>query len=258
MKPTNKSRRNFFKITAGLAGAMATTKAAARMCSINTAEQPLGPFFPRPGTPTQPVREDQNPDTPIYLANDNDLTFIKGKNGQALGQQVLVNGKLTDKDCKPISGASIIIWQASASGRYNHQGDDQNEDFTHPITGQKISRTLDPNFQYWGRTTTDGQGLYDFKTVVPGFYPANLNSGWYRPPHIHFMVSALGHEQFVTQTYFRSPLITDNDFIQELNKKDLLLQSENTSDEQREKLIIDFAPSFKGSELLGRFDIQLK
>jgi len=252
------SRRNFFKLTVGLAGAMVTSKAVARMCTIKTAEQPLGPFFPNSGTPQDPIREDQNPDTPIYLANDNDLTFVKGRGGKAQGQEVLITGVLTNQACQPIAGASLIVWQASASGRYNHQGDNQNEDFTHPITGEIISRKLDPNFQYWGRTLTDKDGNYSFKTVVPGFYPANLNSGWYRPPHIHYMVSATGYPQFVTQTYFKSAEIKDNDFIQELNQKDLLLQSNSLNQAERQDLIIDFKNNQDQSVLMGEFNIQLK
>lgn len=259
---TNNSRRSFFKVGLGMAGAMAATRAYANVCgsTVETGEQALGPFFPRPGTPEQPVREDKNSETPIYLANDNDLTFVQGRTGVAQGQQVLVEGRVMDDQCRPVANATIIIWQASSTGRYNHNGDSANQDFADPRNGQIIRRVLDPNFQYWGKAITNANGEYVFKTIVPGFYPADLGSGWYRPPHIHFMISATGKPQFVTQMYFRSPLIADNDFIQSLNEKDNLLQNSNLSQEQRDQLVVDFQqdPTGESQALVGRFDIRLK
>lgn len=253
----NINRRRFFKWSLGTAGTLASTTAAANLCSMATGEQGLGPFFPRPNTPVDPIKENPDGSVPIYLSNDNDLTFVKGRSGIASGQQVVISGVLRDQDCQPIVGATIIVWQASASGRYNHKGDAANTDFADPRTGQIIQRTLDPFFQSWGQTTTNEKGEYQFKTIVPGFYPADLNNGWYRPPHIHFMVSATGFNQFVTQMYFRSDEIEDNDFIQELNTKDFLLQGNNLSEQQRQELVVDFIKKKDQQELEGVFDITL-
>jgi protocatechuate 3,4-dioxygenase beta subunit len=104
---------------------------------------------------------------------------------------------------------------------------DENHDFHHPKTGEIIKRTMDHSFQYWGKILTNENGEYEFKTIVPGFYPADLQSGWYRPPHIHFMVSATGYPQLVTQLYFKSDKIDNNEWIQELNEKDPILQFTN-------------------------------
>lgn len=255
MKNTsNASRRKFFKVGLGLAGTVVAGRSLASVCNIATGEQPLGPFFPNRDTPEIPVRE--NPEGPIYLANDNDLTFVKGKSGSAKGQVVHIEGIVRNSLCQPLANATLIIWQASSTGRYNHLGDGENHDFYHPISGKLIRRHLDPNFQYWGKARTNEKGEYSFKTIVPGFYPANLNSGWYRPPHIHVMVSATGHEQFVTQMYFRGSEIKNNDWIQELNQKDFLLQNPNMSEEQKENLIVNFNKQSNG-QLKGKFDIDL-
>jgi protocatechuate 3,4-dioxygenase beta subunit len=207
MKLPSLTRRKFFKSGLGTLGAVSATIVAgqtlAQVCEIATAEEPLGPFFPRAKTPVDPVHEDENPKTPTHLANDNDLTYVKGKKGSSEGQVVYVKGKVVDQNCKPIPNASIIIWQASESGRYNHKGDSVNHDFQHPKTDETVKRKLDPNFQYWGRTITNKNGEYIFKTVVPGFYPADLASEWYRPPHIHFLIAATGFPQLVTQMYFK-------------------------------------------------------
>jgi protocatechuate 3,4-dioxygenase beta subunit len=261
MQETNIQRRNFFKVGLTTAGVMAGAQGLAQICGLQTGAQPLGPFFPNEGTPLDPVRENTDSTLPISLANDSDLTFVRGRTGRATGQVVYLSGQVTNESCEPIARASIVIWQAAASGRYNHRGDADNHDFEHPVTGEIIKRTHDPYFQYWGRTLTDENGGYNFKTIVPGFYPADLRNKWYRPPHIHFMVSATGYPQFVTQSYFRGEHIVQNDFYQELNERDLLLQSPNLNREQREKLIVDFSPDATGlltDGLLGRFDIQLK
>ena len=224
-KSVIKTRRNFFKVGLGTIGTLATTHSLAQICGI-TGEQPLGPFFPRAETPEDPIREDNDPTTPIFLANDSDLTFVRGRSGKAKGQVVYIKGQVTDESCHPVSNAILIIWQASQSGRYNHNGDTDNQAFRHPQTGKMIQRTLDPSFQYWGQTLTNENGEYQFKTIVPGFYPTHQR-GWYRPPHIHVMVSATGFPQLVTQMYFDGDKIIDNQWIQTLNTGDFLLQSSN-------------------------------
>ncbi len=256
-KENKLTRRRFFQWGLGTAGTLAASSSVAQACGLKTGEQGLGPFFPRPGSPVDPIKENPDGSVPIYLSNDNDLTYVKGRDGVASGQQVIVRGRIQDNQCQPIVGATVIIWQASETGRYNHKGDAANPDFKDPRDGKIIKRKLDPFFQSWGQTETDANGEYEFKTIVPGFYPADLQGGWYRPPHIHFMVSATGFEQFVTQMYFRGDEIQDNDFVQELNQKDFLLQGNNLTAAQREKLIVDFLPVTGQTELEGLFDITL-
>lgn len=253
------SRRKFFQAGLGLAGGLAASSSVANVCGIKTGEQGLGPFFPNPGTPEDVINETMDPQVPIFLSNDNDLTHIKGKNGVAQGQQVLISGVLQNENCEPIPNATIIIWQASESGRYNHKGDSQNQDFKDPRDGKIIKRVLDPNFQSWGKAVTSESGSYDFKTIVPGFYPADLSSQnkWYRPPHIHFLVMATGYPQFVTQMYFRGETIKDNDFIQELNDIDYLLQADSLSALQKEDLVVDFEKSPEKNLLAGQFDLTI-
>lgn len=259
MKPIDNklSRRRFFGWGIGAAGTIAASSSVAQVCGVKTGEQTLGPFFPRPGTPEDLIKENPDGSVPIYLSNDNDLTHVKGRNGTASGQQVIIKGLVQDENCDPVANATIIIWQASESGRYNHKSDAANQDFPDPRDGKMIKRKLDPFFQSWGQTTTNEKGEYEFKTIVPGFYPADLAGGWYRPPHIHFMVAATGFQQFVTQMYFRGEEIQDNEFIQELNQKDFLLQSNTLTNLQKEGLIVDFQSQPDRNELLGEFIITL-
>ncbi len=254
---TKLTRRKLFQWGIGTAGTLAASSSVAQVCGLKTGEQTLGPFFPQPGSPVDPIKENPDGSVPIYLSNDNDLTYIKGRKGTASGQQVIIRGVIQDQNCQPVADATVIIWQASESGRYNHKGDAANADFKDPRDGTTIQRKLDPFFQAWGQTTTSEKGEYEFKTIVPGFYPADLQNGWFRPPHIHFMVSATGFNQLVTQTYFRGEEILDNEFIQELNQKDFILQGNNLTEAQRENLVVDFRSEQDQVELVGEFNITL-
>ena len=73
----------------------------------------------------------------------------------------------------------VEFWQANAGGRYRHKKDT----YLAPI---------DPNFGGCGRTLTDEDGYYYFRTVKPGAYPwRNWVNNW-RPAHIHFSVFGIG------------------------------------------------------------------
>ena len=72
------TRRNFFKFGAAGLGTLAASHSLAQMCGLKTGAQDLGPFFPRPGTPETVIAENPDPTVPVFLANDNDLTFVRG------------------------------------------------------------------------------------------------------------------------------------------------------------------------------------
>lgn len=246
------------------AGTLAAGSAFGQAAQLVTPRQTLGPFFPDEGDPVHEIRENLDFRLPISEANDNNLTSIIGNEGRAMGQTVYVKGRVLFQDGKelvPQPGAVIILWNASSTGRYNHRGDTDTPRFQHPKTGEWIDREHDANFQYWGRSITDKRGRYLFKTVVPGFYPVDLKDGWFRPPHLHFMVSAPGIPQLVTQLYFKGDKIPDNDFIQILNSKDYILRDSRMTREEQDSLVVDFQPDPSGQitdSLIGQYDFVLK
>lgn len=168
--------------TIGLLGAGALFGRVQNVCT-QTPDQPEGPFYP--------VRDQHD--------KNSDLTLVAGHTNRALGQVIYVEGVVSDDVCKPVAGAVVEIWQACATGRYNHPGDADN------------SGALDPDFQYWGITTTNAQGEYSFKTILPGHYRADEN--WMRPPHIHFKVHKRGYHELTTQMYFAGNVYNDGDLI---------------------------------------------
>jgi protocatechuate 3,4-dioxygenase beta subunit len=119
---------------------------------------------------------------------DHDLT--RQHEGEAIGQRIIVTGQVLDAGGRPVPDALIEVWQANASGRYRHVGD-------------QWAGPLDPNFSGGGRTATNADGAYRFVTIKPGAYPwGNHHNAW-RPAHIHFSLFGRSFSQrLVTQMYF--------------------------------------------------------
>ncbi len=119
---------------------------------------------------------------------DADLTHANG--GEALGERIMVAGRVLDEDERPVSGALIEIWQANAGGRYAHPSDQH-------------GAPLDPHFTGIGRTVSDDRGAYQFMTIKPGAYPWGNHPNAWRPNHIHFSLFGAGlATRLVTQMYF--------------------------------------------------------
>jgi protocatechuate 3,4-dioxygenase, beta subunit len=129
-------------------------------------------------------------------AIDNDLIKNYAKTGDPVGERIIVHGRVLDENGRGVPNTLVEIWQANAGGRYRHKKDS----YLAPI---------DPNFGGCGRTITDDQGYYYFRTVKPGAYPwRNWVNNW-RPAHIHVSVFGTAFSQrLITQMYFEGdPLI---------------------------------------------------
>ncbi len=121
---------------------------------------------------------------------DHDLTRNSARNGEPIGERIIVTGQILDEDGRPVPEALIEVWQANACGRYVHQNDQ------HPAP-------LDPNFTGAGRVLTDRLGQYRFTTIRPGAYPWRNHENAWRPSHIHFSIFGVNFMQrLVTQMYF--------------------------------------------------------
>jgi protocatechuate 3,4-dioxygenase beta subunit len=119
---------------------------------------------------------------------DADLT--RHGDGEPLGERIIVHGRVTDEDERPVPGALLEVWQANAAGRYQHDVD------RHPAP-------LDPNFAGAGRALAGADGSYRFVTVKPGAYPWRNHPNAWRPAHIHFSLFGRAFTQrLVTQMYF--------------------------------------------------------
>ena len=164
-----------------------------------TASATKGPFYPIPDIDKQK-----------YF--DADLTRLDEKSPVADGEQIVVQGLVLDMDDRPLESVIVEVWQACASGRYNHPQD-------------RNDRPADPNFQYWAKMLTGADGAFAFRTIHPGKYPG-------RTPHIHYRVIAPKRPELVTQMYFESQ--------SEYNKKDGIYME--LKPEQRQAVTVGFEP----------------
>jgi protocatechuate 3,4-dioxygenase beta subunit len=169
---------------------------------------------------------------------EDDLTCNPETGQEALGERIIVVGRVLDEDERPIVNSLIEIWQANAAGRYRHPVDQHNA-------------PLDPNFIGAGRCLTNANGEYRFLTIKPGAYPWLNHTNAWRPAHIH--LSLFGPSfvtRLVTQFFFPGdPLLEMDPILNSLPTKTA-----------RQRLIAAYAHDVTEPEYaLGyRFDIVLR
>ncbi len=122
--------------------------------------------------------------------DDHDLTKNGRRDGEPLGERMIVHGKVMDLNGKGIPNTLVELWQANSAGRYIHKVDQHDA-------------PLDPNFLGAGRCLTDQEGCYLFYTIKPGAYPWGNHYNAWRPQHLHFSVFGRNiSSRLVTQMYF--------------------------------------------------------
>ena len=144
---------------------------------IRTPWQGEGPFYP----------------DIIPADTDNDLVKTGDTPIAAGGKILILNGRLVTLDSQPVQGVSIEIWQTDKNGVYLH-------------SGSFARNTLDKKFQGFGRTKTDRNGHFSFRTIVPTEYPG-------RTPHIHMKLWREGKNILTTQLYILDHPHNKNDFL---------------------------------------------
>jgi len=124
--------------------------------------------------------------------------------GMGAGDVLFVHGTVTSPDGTPLAGAVIDVWQTGPSGGYDIWDEHQ------------------PDFNFRGRFRTTEAGGYEFQTMAPqpytvptdgpvGRYLQTVGQHPWRPAHIHFKVSADGHQTLVTQVFFPDdPYLADD------------------------------------------------
>jgi protocatechuate 3,4-dioxygenase beta subunit len=179
---------------------------------------------------------------PVYghdsiSALDHDLTRNARKNGEPIGERMVLAGRVVDERGRPVRNTLVELWQANASGRYVHKIDQHDA-------------PLDPNFLGAGRCLTDDEGRYRFLTIKPGAYPWGNHPNAWRPQHIH--LSLFGQHfasRLVTQMYFPGdPLLQYDPIFQ------------GTPEKARARLVADFTLDLteEGYALGYQFDIVLR
>ena len=101
------------------------------------------------------------------------------------GTPLLVELQLVEAgSCEPIRGAVVDIWHPDAAGQYSgYRGQGDNGTDT---SGETFLR---------GTQITDANGLVEFETIYPGWYPG-------RTAHIHFKAYTDERTYVTSQMYF--------------------------------------------------------
>lgn len=100
-----------------------------------------------------------------------------------------LSGMIIDGKKRPVKNCLIEVWQCESDGFYDNVSDE---------------------YRYRASQITDKSGMYRFVTVKPVPEPTNEKLEVFRPPHIHFRISAKGQQDLITQIYFQ-----DDDLLEE-------------------------------------------
>ena len=185
---TDDKRQEFILLSDTLGLSALVDLLANRGKSPSTTESSLlGPFF-REGAPELPMG----------------ASIARGLEGEP----ILLRGRITSTEGKPLSGARLDIWQASSDGRYDLQFDN--------FKGAEMNLRA--------RFRTDADGRYEFRSVKPTSYPVPsdgpvgrmlnvLGRHPFRPAHIHFIISAAGYRPLVTALYIDGDRYIDSDVV---------------------------------------------
>jgi len=123
------------------------------------------------------------------------------------GVPCLVSGQVTGPDGDPLAGATVDVWQTNEDGFYDVQQPD-----------------VQPAGNLRGLFTTDEEGRFWFRSVVPRYYPipddgpvgrllAATGRHPYRPAHLHFIAAAAGHRPVTTHVFVADSPYLDSDAV---------------------------------------------
>ena len=114
------------------------------------------------------------------------IDITEGSAGIPLRVQL---GVVDVSGCAPMEGAVVELWHADASGAYS--GFDESQGNLSDQTEETFLR---------GYQTTGANGMVEFQTVYPGWYPG-------RTPHFHVLALMGDNRLVATQLYFDDALI---------------------------------------------------
>ncbi|MGI9298768.1 MAG: hypothetical protein ACR2QC_12850 [Gammaproteobacteria bacterium] len=157
--------RNILTVCALFAASAVSVARAADSACVPTGADMLGPFY----VSEMPVLDDIN-------------RFGKP------GEPVRVSGAILSaaEGNPPVVNARVEVWQTDGDGNYHPHGNGARADYD------------DSDLDMRGATTTDENGRYNYRSLVPGEYGSFLFG---RPSHFHYRISAPGFRSLTTQHY---------------------------------------------------------
>ena len=123
------------------------------------------------------------------------------------GTPCVVSGQVRASNGAALPGAKVDVWQANADGFYDVQ-----------------QPGVQPERNLRGMFTTDHEGRFWFRSIVPSDYPipddgpvgqllAATGRHPYRPAHVHFIVAADGHRPVTTHAFVADSPYLESDVV---------------------------------------------
>jgi hydroxyquinol 1,2-dioxygenase len=182
----DKHRQEFILLSDALGISMLVDAINHRLPSGTTETTVLGPFYVQ-----------DPPETPL---GGNISPGLAGKPLFASGSVRRANGG-------PLAGATVDVWHSDGDGYYDVQ---------------QLDEAIGLSMR--ARLRTNAEGKFYFWSIMPAAYPIP-NDGPvgqmldaqgrhpYRPAHVHFMISAPGHERLVTHVFVNGAKYLDSDVV---------------------------------------------
>jgi len=170
---------------------------------------------PEDGTPSSVLG-------PFHILGAPDVPVGVDLKGENEGKALIVGGRVISTDGRPLEGAELEIWQTADNGLYSGQDEDQ------------------PEYNLRAHMVTGADGRYLFSTVRPAPYTvpddgpvgellrATGRHPW-RPSHLHFIVTAPGHRQLVTEVFPNDDPYLDEDAVFGVRERLIMNYEERTA-----------------------------
>jgi hypothetical protein len=109
-----------------------------------------------------------------------DAGFIQLTGNNEPGEPLVIYGRVVDhKTWRPVRDVTLFLYQTNAKGEYNSPGPDDQA---------KIRGTV----------STNPNGCFKIKTILPGDYPGQKNSR-----HLHYVINAKGYKETRSILFFK-------------------------------------------------------
>jgi hydroxyquinol 1,2-dioxygenase len=143
---------------------------------------------------------------PFYVARAPEVPLGSDVSEGITGEPLYVEGTVCSTDGRPIADAVVDTWHSDDEGFYDVQRPE--------LSGPALR----------ARFRTDASGRFYFWSIVPRFYPIPDDGPVgkmlkatarhpFRPAHVHFMISAPGHEMLITHVFAADSPYLDSDAV---------------------------------------------
>jgi hydroxyquinol 1,2-dioxygenase len=142
---------------------------------------------------------------PFHIEGSPELEFGGDMSEGVEGRPLYIHGVVRDLDGKPLTGAVLDVWQADTEGAYEAQLD---------VDEARLR----------AKYTTREDGSYCVRTIAPKGYTIPMDGpvgdligrtdiSHFRPAHVHFLVTATGHEPLITHLFEKGAEYLDTDVV---------------------------------------------